>query len=209
MRGEAQLEGPPDLATLTATVHAVGSRADGVRGELARASGRVRSVLEGAVGVARFSTSGLHVGPEFDQRSGAKITGYRGFVSTTVEVTDFGALSDVVHALAALPQCQIDGPWWSLRSDSPLLRQARMAAVVDARRRAADYAAAVRMAVGELLEISDLEGGGMGGPLRMARALAADTAESQPLFDLEPAVQTVAGQVTMRFALADRAPTRR
>ena len=203
VRGEARLEAPPDLATMSLTVHGTGSSADTVRDELARASARVRELLEDrSAAVSRFNTSGLHVAPVFGHRSGTKITGYRGSFSTSIEVTDFDALSDLVFALTPLPNSQVDGPWWSLRPENPVYREVRLAAISDARRRAEDYAAAVEMSVGDLVEISDLDSGGLGGYPARTRAFAMDAAESAPAFDFEPAVQSVSGQVTVRYELS-------
>lgn len=200
VRGEARLEVPPDRATLQVTVHGSGSAADDVRDQLATASGRLREVLaEQAAAIARSSTSGLHVGPVFGK--GTKITGYRGTFSASVELTDFDALSDVVFALTPLPNSQIDGPWWSLAPEHPAHREARLAAIADARQRAEDYAEAVRRTLGDILEISDLEGGFDGRRGRMATRGFAMDAESTPSFDFEPALQSVSGQVTVRYQL--------
>lgn len=199
VRGEARLEVPPDLATLSVTVHGSGSSANTVRDQLAIASGRLREVLaKHAAAIARSSTSGLHVGPVFGK--GNKITGYQGSFSASVEIADFDALSDVVFALTPLPNSQVDGPWWSLAPDHPAHREVRIAAIADARRRAEDYAEAVRRTLGDIVEISDLEGGFGGPSMRMAKGFAMD-AESAPSFDFEPALQSVAGQVTVRYQL--------
>ncbi len=201
VRGEARSEVQPDLATLSVTVHANGSSSDAVRDQLATASGRLREVLTArSDAVSRSSTGGLHVAPVFGPK-GNKITGYRGSFGASLEVTDFAQLSDLVFALTPLPNSQVDGPWWSLTPDHPAHRDVRLAAIGDARRRAEDYAAAVGLALGEVVEISDLEPGGSWGPqARMAKGFAMD-AESAPSFDFEPALQTVSGQVTVRYQL--------
>jgi uncharacterized protein len=199
VRGEARLEVPPDLATLSVTVHSSGSTAEPVRDELAKASTRIRALLEDhTAALSQFSTSGLHVAPVFGHRSGTKITGYRGSFSTSIELHDFDALSDLVFTLTPLPNSQIDGPWWSLRPENPVYREVRLAAIVEARRRANDYAAAVNLSVGQLLEISDLDSG-LGSPRHARMAFAADAGEAS--FDFEPAAQSVTGQVTVRYAL--------
>jgi uncharacterized protein len=200
VRGEAQLEGPPDLATLSVTLHASGDSAEATRSQLAVGSQAVAAVLEQfATALEKTSTSGLHVSPTFNHKNPTKITGYRGVFSTTLVVADFEALSPLILALAALPTSQLDGPWWSLRRDNPMFREVRLAAIADARRRADDYAAAFGATVAELVEVSDLDGGfGPGRPLRMAAAMEmADDAA----FSFEPAEQTVSGQVTVRFTI--------
>ena len=97
----------------------------------------------------------------------------------------------------------MNGPWWSLRPTNPVRRQVRIAAIADARERAADYAAAFDAALGSLVEVSDLEGSFQPQPRMMKAAFAMDAAGSgEPELDLEPAEQRVSAQVTVRFQLA-------
>ena len=147
----------------------------------------------------RSSTSGLHVSPVFNRRSPAKITGYQGTFTTQIVVADFDSLSPLVLALTALPNSQIDGPWWSLRPDNQMFRDARLAAIADARRRADDYAAAFGTTLADLVEVSDTNAG-LGG-VREMRAFAMAKGADDASFEFEPAVQTVSGQVTVRFSL--------
>ena len=199
VRGQAQLEVPPDLATLSFTVHSAGDSAERTRAELAEASGQIRDLLSRhAEAIERSSTSGLHVAPVFSGRSGTKITGYWGSFSTQIVVQDFDALSAIVFALTPLPNSQIDGPWWSLRPDNPAYRIVRLEAIADARRRADDYAAAFGSSVVDLVEVSDLEPGLVAPRELRAFGLARDVAE-EAAFEFEPAIQTVSGQVTVRF----------
>jgi uncharacterized protein len=200
VRGEAELRGPADLATLTCTLHASGESAETVRSKLANGSQAVAELLgQFAAALERHSTSGLHVSPEFHRRAPGRITGYRGTFSTTIVVADFEALSPLILGLSRLPDSQLDGPWWSLRPDNPMFREVRLAAIADARRRADDYAAAFGATVAELVEVSDLDGGFRGGhPMRMA---AMEMAADDAAFAFEPEEQTVSGQVTVRFTI--------
>jgi uncharacterized protein YggE len=201
VRGEASHEVPPDLATVSAGVVATGSSSERVAADLARGSERLAGVLERYASVVESSsTSGMWIHPVTDRRSGTKITGYRGSFDRTIVVHDLGALSDLVLALAALPQTEISGPWWSLRSDSPAHREVRLAAIADGRRRADDYAAAFGARVTELIEVSDLDPGLATPKMFMARAAAMDGG-AEASFDFEPQPQTVSGAVTLRFAI--------
>lgn len=202
VRGEAAIETAPDLATLSCTVHATGSTSEGVRNELAQAAQRVADLIaEFAAAVDSSHTRALHVAPVFNPRTPTKITGYAGQFTTQLVVADFAALSPLVRGLSALPQSQLDGPWWSLRRDHPSRREARLAAIAEAVRRADDYAGAFGRTVGDLLEVSDLDGGfGGGSPMRaFARGKSAEPVE----ISFEPEPQTVSASVTVRFALAD------
>lgn len=202
VRGEASVEGPPDLATLSVTVHRGGSSAEKVRAELAHASAALGVAVEPfRAGLASSGTSGLHVGPVLPHGESRRTT-YRGSYGISLVVRDFDVLAPLVTALAEQTGAQIDGPWWSLDPQSPLPRQARLAAVEDARRRAEDYAEAFRATVVDVLEISDLDGGG-GAPSARGFAMA----RGGPVVDVsfEPATQTVTGQVTVRFAMSPAA----
>jgi uncharacterized protein YggE len=169
--------------------------------QLATGSQAVAALLEQFAGaLERSSTSGLHVSPTFNHRNPTKITGYTGTFGTSLVVSDFEALSELILALSALPSSQVDGPWWSLKPDNPMYRDVRLAAIAEARRRAEDYAAAFGATVSELVEVSDLDGG-MGVPMRMT-GMAMEMAASDSSFAFEPALQTVSGNVTVRFTLA-------
>jgi uncharacterized protein len=201
VRGEAQLEVDPDLASFSLTVHATGESAAAVRSELADASGRVASLVrEFGMAIERSSTSGLQVTPVFNRRTATKISGYRGSFDTSVTLHDFDALSPLVVAFSALANCQISGPWWSLSPDNTAYRKVRLDAIAEARRRADDYAAAFGGAVADLLEVSDLEAAFGGGREMRAFAMAKGADESG--FEFEPAAQSVSGQVTVRFTMA-------
>ena len=200
VRGEAQLEGPPDLATVALTLHASGDSPERTRSQLAEGSATVAELLrEFEASLERSSTTGVHVFPVFNRRTPPKITGYQGTFSTQIVVADLESLSPLVLALTALPNSQVDGPWWSLRPDNPMYREARLAAIADARRRADDYAAAFGTTVADLVEVSDLNTG-FGGAREM-RAFAMAKGAEDAAFEFEPATQSVSGQVTVRFSL--------
>jgi uncharacterized protein YggE len=200
VRGEAQLEGPPDLATVALTLHASGDSPERTRSQLAEGSAKVAELLrQFEASLERSSTTGVHVFPVFNRRTPPKITGYQGTFSTQIVVADLESLSPLVLALTALPNSQVDGPWWSLRPDNPMYRQARLAAIADARRRAEDYAAAFGTTVADLVEISDLNTGF--GAAREMRAFAMAKGADDAAFEFEPATQSVSGQVTVRFSL--------
>lgn len=201
VRGEGQVEGPPELATVSAVLHTSGRTAAEVTRSLANLAHQVEVALPDlAFDSAR--TDPFSVSPVFDRRSGVKITGYTGRYSTRLTLADFFGLSDLVVALAGLPGAEVDGPWWSLRRDSPLHREARVDAVRAAVTRARDYATALGATLGDLLELSDTDGG-LGQMPRMFAMSPSGGDRPAPELDLEPQPQTVTANVTARFALTD------
>ena len=77
VRGEGQVEGPPELATVSAVLHVSGrTAADGAR-SLAEVSRQVDAALPDLV-FDSVRTDPLQVTPVFDRRSGVRITGCTG-----------------------------------------------------------------------------------------------------------------------------------
>src|SRR4029453_12886793 len=201
VRGDAPLECPPDLATVMLTLHASADSPERTRAQLAEGSAKIAQLLERFEGaLERSSTSGVHVFPIFNRRTPSKITGYQGTFSTQIVIAELEALSPLVLALTEMPNSQVDGPWWSLRPDNAMYREARLAAIGEARRRADDCAAAFDTTVADLVEISDLNSG-LGGGARELRAFAMAKGAEDSAFEFEPAAQSVSGQVTVRFTL--------
>jgi uncharacterized protein len=201
VQGEGQVEGPPELATVSASLHTSGRTAADVTRSLADLAQQVDAALPDLV-YESVRTDPLSVSPVFDRRSGVRITGYTGRYATRLTLADFTGLSDLVVALSGLPGAAVDGPWWSLRRGSDLERQARTAAVAAAVARARDYAGALGATLGDLLELSDT-GGGFASPMpRMAMAFKG-AEPPPPELDLDPQPQTVTATVTARFALVD------
>ena len=79
VRGAAQLEGPPDLADFSLTVHVSADSAEHARAGLAHGSVTVAQLVKTFEdALDRSSTSGVHVTPVFNRRTPTKITGYTG-----------------------------------------------------------------------------------------------------------------------------------
>lgn len=208
VRGEAVREVPPELARFSVEVTASDADRRSAMRRLAERVEGVRAVLdEYAPAIERRETGGLHVWPE-TRRRGERVAAYRGSVTTTVTVTDFAVLGELMLRLADQDQTSVYGPWWALRPDSPAHREARRAAVAEAVRRANEYADAVGARLVRLLEISDA--GAEAEPIPRMMTLAAATrggdGAGPPQLDLDPQVQTVQARVAMRFAATE--PTR-
>ena len=123
-----------------------------------------------------------------------------GSVSTTVAVTDFAVLSDLLLRLASQEQTSIAGPWWQLRPGSAAGAEVRRAAIADALARAKDYADAVGARVDRLVEISDEAAGGH--PV-MLRAAAFDTSATTSELQIEPQLETVQATIVVRVAITE------
>jgi uncharacterized protein YggE len=209
VRGEVFREVPPEIARFSVTVSARDSDRQVTLARLAERADEVRALIEGyGTAIERRETGDLWIRPEL-KRSGERVAAYHGSVSTTVTVTDFTVLGELMLRLADLDQANVAGPWWQLRPDSGVHREARRAAVDAAVERAREYADAVGARVTALLELADT--GMANQPVMMMNASFAAPAGARsksaglPELDLDPQVQTVHTTVEARFAIS--APT--
>ncbi|WP_433047537.1 SIMPL domain-containing protein [Dactylosporangium sp. CS-033363] len=204
VRGEAVREVDPELAEFTVVVSARDRDRDATLQRLRERAEAFRQFLDRfGEAVEKRETSGLHVYPESAGKRGERITAYHGSVSTTVTIKDFAALGELMLAAAGQEQTEVRGPFWSVRPDSPVHKEARREAVRDAIARAREYAEALGAELIELTELADpglsrAEGiqtfrGGYGGGMMKSQS----TAELQ----LDPQRQRISAAVEARFTI--------
>lgn len=206
VRGEATVEADPEIVVFRVSVS---SRARDRRDALASLSRRndeflalVRTFGEA---VEKTETSGILVYPELRRGREEKVRWYRGTIRTRLTVTDFSIAGELVGRISDLGLCDMAGPWWELRPDSPVYREVRVRAARDAITRAAEYAEAAGGRLTGLIELADTGMGGGGHSPRMraaAQGMAAFEAEEAPVvIDMEPETQVVQASVEARFTM--------
>jgi len=209
VRGEATVEADPELAALSITVIARDADRAKTLSVLSERAAAVTALIERfGSGIERSSTSALHVYPELADKRAERVRRYAGRTTHSITVKDFEVLSRLISAAAEIELCEISGPWWQLRADSPVYRSARLAAVRDAMLRAREYAEAFGAEITGLVEVADqgMSAAGTGPGIFSAAATMTTKsydAADQPFFDLEPARQEVTGQVEARFTMSE------
>ena len=202
VRGEAFREVPPEQAVLTVTLSARDREREAVVSRLLERSGELHDLLAGSGdAIERRETSGVQVHPEL-KRGGERISAYTGSVTTTVTVTDFTVLGELLLRLADRDQTSLSGPWWQLRPGSRAGAEVRRAAIADALGRAREYAEAVGAQVDRLVEIADENAGGGGQPM-MRMAAFGGAPEADLALDVDPQVQTVHASVLVRVTITE------
>ncbi|MEV4757725.1 SIMPL domain-containing protein [Micromonospora sp. NPDC049559] len=205
VRGEVVREVPPELARFSVTVAARDRDRQTTLERLARRADAVRELIDGyGPAIDRREAGDLRVRPEL-KRSGERVAAYHGSVTTTVTVTDFTVLGELMLRLAEQDQTSVNGPWWLLRPDSPVHSAARRAAVDAAVTRAREYADALGAQVTALVELADT-GLSSAPPPSMNRvgygvSMMAESAAA-PELELDPQVQTVHASVEARFTIS-------
>jgi uncharacterized protein YggE len=203
VRGEATREVPPELAVFSVTVSARGRDRAATLTRIAERSAAQRVLLDSySTVIERRETGRVDVFPEI-KGNNEKVAAYHGNVTTTVAVTDFSVLGDLLLRLAGQDQTAIAGPWWQLRPGSTAGAEVRREAVADALRRAREYAEAVGARLDSLVEIRD-EGTGDGFAPATARTLGfrgGAAAEMKPALEIDPQPQTVHAAVIVRATI--------
>lgn len=214
VRGEAHLEAEPEIATLAVTVQARHQDRQTVIDRLAARNTQVLDLVkEYGEAVEKLESAAASVYPDIkNKEKSERVRSYTGRVSARIEIRDFTVLGDLMTRLPDSELVSVAGPWWSLRPDSPVYRQARIVAAQDAMRRAGEYAQAFGGELGGLIEAADtglLTGhsgqwdsyGAVGGGVAPGGARGGSAS-----LDFEPAAQTVTAQVEARFAMITPEP---
>ena len=214
VRGEAVLEVEPEVARIDVSVAATGADRPGTVQLLRERAAAVDKILASFPdAIDKSETTGMRVGPQLGGRAPREQeSGYHGAVHHVIAVTSFDQLGELMAQLADQDLTEVGGPWWELRSDSPVYRDARMAAVRDAVRRARDYACALGSELAGLVELADARlaseargqaepRGGIAAAGRLPQRSPAATMP-EPSFGLTPARQTVRAAVEARFTIS-------
>ncbi|AZQ71107.1 DUF541 domain-containing protein [Streptomyces luteoverticillatus] len=209
VRGEARLEVDPEIARIGITVSARGTDRRNALQDLTRRNNQVLDLLKSyGDAVEKTETGTFSVTPQLtDKGRHERVRAYHGHVHITATLADFTALGELATRLAELELTSVDGPWWSLRPDSPAHGEARRQAVREAVQRAREYAAALGAELAAVVEIADIGAENTvpampvapGGMMRSAGYGGAPT--PPPALDLEPQRQTVYASVNARFTM--------
>jgi uncharacterized protein YggE len=210
VRGQAYMEADPEIAVISVTVQARDRDRRTVLDRLASRNTQVLDLIKGyGEAIEKLQSGPASVYPDIRHKErGERVARYLGQASAQVVIRDFTVLGELMARLADAELVTVAGPWWSLRPDSPLYRQARMAAARDATRRAGEYAEAFGGQLGGLIEAADvglLTGhSDQGAGFRVAAAAgsrAAALAAEPPSLDFEPVKQTVTAHLDARFGV--------
>jgi uncharacterized protein YggE len=201
VRGETAVEVKPEIVTLLIAVTARAPGRPELTSIISVRNAECLAVVRCYAGaIEKIQTSRLSVTLDHGVCCGS--------VRNRLTVSEFSVLAEMVGRLAAAGLATVDGPWWQLRPDSPVYRQARAAAAREAVIRATQYAEALGGRLTGLLELADV---GLSIESRApVRARAAGRARRQPVrpgdarpaIDLEPQAQIVHAAVQARFTMS-------
>ena len=176
--GQAEVSAAPDIATVTLGATTEAKTAAQAMQQNSRDLTRVFDALKTAGVAARdMQTSGLSLGPRWSRAENGearKVIGFTASNTVTVRVRKLDALGQVLDALVKAGANNINGLQFGVAKPGALQDEARIKAVKDARRKAAQMAEAAGVKLGRVISISDTGGGSRPQPMfRMAVAESA------------------------------------
>lgn len=223
VRGDARLDVPPDLATLSCAVQAderdkaaalrtVAARLDAVLVDLRELGGTVLTAGAGhlPLGWSAHSASS-YVESRWDEREERDVPTGRVIASVAlrIDVRDFALMDRLGAALAAHAAVQVGHVQWSVDADNPAWPQVRAAAIEAAIGKGRDYATALGGSLERIVHVADAGLLGGDGPREMsgfamyARGAQLDSsAGSAP--SLDPVPQELQAVIEARFAASVR-----
>ncbi len=170
----------PDMALVTVGASAEADTAKAAMDETSQITAAILDRLtEAGVAERDVQTSDLSLNPLWSNRSSSEnrpaISGYQASNRVTVRVRELGALGEILDAVLSDGANTLGGIQFMLADPEPVLNDARVRAVADARARAELFATAAGVTLGPLVSLS--EGGAqMPAPEMFGMARMADSA---------------------------------
>lgn len=176
--GDNTAQAAPDLATVDMGVTTDGpSAAEALATNNAAVKAIMDRLVSAGIEARDIQTSNLSLNPNWTSTpdgAGSVISGYMAMNMLSVRVRDLGKLGPVLDAVVTDGANTLNGITFGLQDPKPVMAAARRQAVVDARLRAEELAAAAGLKLGSLVSIT--EGGGFQAPQPMYRQSVAQDA---------------------------------
>ncbi|MEP7201708.1 MAG: SIMPL domain-containing protein [Ilumatobacteraceae bacterium] len=198
--GDGKVKVKPDTASLSIGVQATASTATEALNQANLSMSALIGALKGAgISDNDITTSGLSIYPQYGS-SGNTITGYQAANNVTVTVRDITATGPVIDAAAAAAgdNITIGGVSFYVDDTEALIGAARADAIVNAKKRAGEYAAAAGVTVGGVVQISEVS---ISNPTPFFARTTADMAGAAASTPIETGTQDLTVSVTVVYEL--------
>lgn len=159
MAGHGEVKAAPDQVEITAGAStAAPSAAAALSANTVRMKTIFNALQKLGVPEKNIQTSNFSVSPQYTggaNNEAPRLTGYQVNNSVSVRLDDVSRLGAALDALVSAGANQMNGISFSIKDPAPMLTQARIQAVADARQRAETYAKAAGVTLGPVLAISE------------------------------------------------------
>ena len=201
--GEGKATGKPDIALITLGVSKEAVSVEAARsGAAASLDAMIKSMRDNGVAKDDIQTEQFSIQPEYDYSNNKQtLRGFRVTNVVSAKVRDIDKTSKVVDdaATAGGNDAQVQNIAFTIDKPDELKKQAREAAVADAKERAETLAATTGVSVGEPVYITE-SGGGVPVPLYYGGE-ARDSAGAAPATPIEPGTLDVTISVTVTWSI--------
>lgn len=200
------VEAAPDIATVGTGVQTRAPTAQAAMQDNAARTERLIAALAKA-GIARkdIQTSGITLSAQYDysnrdgQPEGPRFIGYEASNQLTVKLRDIKRVGPSLDAMVAAGATSINGPTFAIDDPSPLIVQARGAALRSAKAQADFYARTTGYRSARLVSISESNSGGHPPmPMVQGARFKAEAAADTPV---EPGQVSASVTLTVQYAL--------
>jgi len=198
--GTAEVFAAPDLAVVSLGVESLAATAAGARTIVSENMRKLLDILrEARVESRDIQTQHIELEPEYDYSSstGRTLRGYVARNTVSVKLRDIASSGETIDRVleVAGDSARLNGISFDFADPAALYDRARREAIAEAQRRAATYADAAGVAVGEVLEITERTDDRVPSMPYRARAM------SSAAMPVEAGEESVRVDVMVRFAL--------
>ncbi len=201
--GEGKATGKPDVAMVTLGVSRLADTVDAARnGAATSLDAMIKSMTGNGVDKDDIKTLQFNISPEYDYNNGKQtLKGFRVTNTVTAKLRDINKTSKVVDdaITAGGNDVQVQNIAFTIDNPDDLKKQAREAAIADAKAKAQTLASATGVSVGDPISIS--ESTASMPPVLYDRAVRAAAPEAAPSTPIEPGTQDVTVNVSVTWSI--------
>ena len=199
--GVGEVQVTPDMATVTLGVNHQAGTAEAA---MAAVSRDAREIFERltvfGIDEGDIRTSGLSLNQMYEQRSSSnappKVIGFSASTQVTVISHDLDRVGALLDQLVKAGANSINGIFFGISDPTAAMRAARRAAVEDALDKAALYASAAGVALGDVVGITESGATPFRGPMMRAEAMMADAVP------IAPGTETISARISLTIEIA-------
>ena len=199
--GEGKATGKPDVAMITLGVSRLADTVDAARnGAATSLDAMIKSMTGNGVDKDDIQTQQFNISPEYDYSNGKQLLkGFRVTNVVTAKLRDINKTSKVVDdaITAGGNDVQVQNIAFTIDNPDDLKKQAREAAVADAKAKAQTLASATGVSIGDPISISESSAVS---PIPYA-ADARSAAGAAPATPIEPGTQDVTVNVSITWSI--------
>jgi uncharacterized protein len=200
--GQGQVQATPDIANLTLGVSSQQSTVAAAQTAAATAMNAVMQVLKGkGIADADITTVGFNINPVYDYRTNtAVITGYQVSNTINIKIRKIADVSSIIDAsvTAGGNLITVNSISFGVNDPTPYTKQARAAAMADAKNKAGELAALGGVILGKPVYITESSGYYPPSPIYYAAGVASAKDIATPI---SPGQTQISVSVTVIYAM--------